>query len=83
MSTSELGIARHFLHLLKQSIMASRAEELLQHKVVRVLPLVKQHGRSEADGADEERQPEQTRHFSAFTYIQIQNPCTAIDPKKL
>ena len=37
--------------------MSPRAEELLQHEVVGVLPLIKKHGRCEAHWADEESQP--------------------------
>lgn len=35
-------------HILEQRIMSSRAEELLEHEVVGVLPLVKEHRRCEA-----------------------------------
>ena len=45
------------LDSLEQGVVASGAEELLQHEVVGVLPLIKQHGRGEAHGADEEGQP--------------------------
>ena len=40
--------------------MSSGAEELLQHEVVGVLPLIEQHGGREAHRADEERQPGET-----------------------
>lgn len=55
--------------------MASRAEELLQHQVVGVLPLVEKHGRSEANGTDEERQPESkpdtSEYLQAYGYKTI------------
>lgn len=44
-------------HILKQRIMPSRAEELLEHEVVGVLPLVKEHWRCEAHRANKEGQP--------------------------
>lgn len=45
------------LHSLEERVMSSGAEELLQHEVVGVLPLVEQHGGREAHRADEESQP--------------------------
>lgn len=44
-------------NILKQCIMPSWAEELLEHKVVGILPLIKEHWRSEADWANKEGQP--------------------------
>ena len=49
--------------------MPPRAKELLQHEVVGVLPLIKQHGRCEAHWADEECQPARKKHTSC-------NQCT-------
>lgn len=44
-------------YILEQRIMSSRAEELLEHEVVGVLPLIKEHWRCEAHWANKEGQP--------------------------
>lgn len=46
--------------------MSTRAEELLQHKVVRVLPLIKEHWRCEAHWANEESQPAISKNKTSY-----------------
>lgn len=47
--------------LLKESIVTARAEKFLQHKVVRILSLIKQHWRCESNRTDEECQPKKRK----------------------
>lgn len=49
--------------------MSTRAKKLLQHEVVWVLPLIKQHRRCEANRADEESQPVKAQDHLCDNYL--------------
>ena len=59
----------YFQDLLEECCMSSCADKLLQHKMVWVLLLVKQHGRSKADSTDVESYPVHHNHQKNNTYI--------------